>query len=302
MGNTKKRYYLNLFPCHISTIPSSANHSTDPFKNTGFEEHIHFAFDHEISEDPKTAAVERMIFTEKLRAKEVEIPDGLKSILELEEDLSFTLAEMEATGVYVDSFADISERIQVETHALEVEMRELVGEVFNPLSAKQVQYILFERLGIKTAKKNKTGFSVDSDTLEEIGKEYEIANLSFSNIVDLRKLRGTITRGLAKEIDPFDHRIRATYNQTATSTGRLSSETPNLQNIPSGSEGYPREIKATFRPEKEGYSFLVADYSQVELRILAILSQDEHLINAFENHEDIHERTARFLFLLLQES
>lgn len=112
-------------------------------------------------------------------------------------------------------------------------MRELVGEPFNPLSAKQVQYILFEKLGLKTTRKIKTGFSVDAEVLEELGKTCDIANLILRYRA-IEKLRGTYTEGLTKEISSVDGRIHTTYNQASTSTGRLSSESPNLQNIPSG--------------------------------------------------------------------
>ena len=149
-------------------------------------------------------------------------------------------------------------------------MHDLVGEVFNPLSAKQVQHILYEKLGIPTGKKIKTGFSVDSDTLEEISKNYAIAGL----ILEYRgveKLRSTYTEGLVKQISPETGRIHTTYNATLASTGRLSSIAPNLQNIPSGG-GHASTIKSAFRPESGDQVFVVADYSQVELRVLAMLS------------------------------
>ena len=270
---------------------------TDPrYKNTGFEEFLAHTFDHELSDVAEIAALERAYFAEKLASLEEKLPEWLAHILALEEDLVEVLAQMEATGVFVDRgiLDEITEEIKAESHKLELEMRELVGEPFNPLSAKQVQYILFEKLGLKTTRKIKTGFSVDAEVLEELGKTCDIANLILRYRA-IEKLRGTYTEGLTKEISSVDGRIHTTYNQASTSTGRLSSESPNLQNIPSG-EWYAARIKSAFHPEKEGWSFLVADYSQVELRILAILSQDEHLLDAFANNEDIHERTARFLF------
>ena len=189
---------------------------------------------------------------------------------------------------------EIAEELTEKARNLEIEMRELVGEPFNPLSAKQVQHILYEKLGLAPGKKIKTGFSVDSETLEELGKTCEIANMILT-YRGYEKLRGTYADGLQKEINPITKRIHTTYRETVASTGRLSSDNPNLQNIPMG-DGYAARIKAAFRPESPDEVFVVADYSQVELRILAMLSGDEHLIEAFETGEDIHMRTARFLF------
>lgn len=117
-------------------------------------------------------------------------------------------------------------------------------------------------------------------------------------ILDYRgyeKLRSTYCEGLIEHINPETGRVHTNYKQTFTTTGRLSSENPNLQNIPAGS-GYASRIKSAFRPQKPGMSYVVADYSQVEIRVLAMLSGDSNLLQAFKNHEDIHTRTARFLF------
>jgi DNA polymerase-1 len=260
-------------------------------------------------------------------------------ILQLESDLIPVLARMEEKGVAVDEakLRDIGERIRTDIFRTEKEIYEVVGERFNINSPKQIQVILFEKLGIKPSKKNKTGYSVDTEVLEEIAKEYDIARLILEYRT-LAKLDSTYITGLLKSINPITRRIHTTYDSLGAATGRMSSNDPNLQNIPTGI-GYAREIKSCFvaTPQMKNSKFkiqnygtdssrtqndkagnlvpngilfdkswilnlesnnilLVADYSQVELRVLAFLSQDENLLDAFEKGEDIHTRTARFLF------
>lgn len=264
------------------------------FKNRSFEEWLEEVKDYQVSDSGEIRAIEKVHFALE-RASEDRVA-GTERALDMDQKLLIVLAEMEHRGVYVEKslLADISEELAVKAKALEIEMRELVGESFNPLSAKQVQYILYDRLKIPAGKKIKTGFSVDSETLEEIGKTYEIANMILA-YRGYEKLRSTYAEGLQKEINHVTKRIHTTYRETVASTGRLSSENPNLQNIPMGS-GFAAQIKSAFRPQESDWTFVVADYSQVELRILAMLSGDEHLTEAFEIGEDIHMRTARFLF------
>lgn len=265
-------------------------------KISDFREYAERVHEYAASDESLTEAFERAYFADKdFRDEKEMLPPENDAVASLESELLPVLARMEATGVYADAkeLRDIGEELREKSKNLELEMVDLVGEPFNPNSAKQVQYVLFDKLKIPSGKKIKTGFSVDSDTLEEIGKTYAIANL----ILEYRsyeKLRATYAEGLLKEIGE-DGRIHTTYNQVATSTGRLSSEAPNLQNIPSG-EGYPARIKGCFRPAETGWKYLVADYSQIELRILARLSGDEALLKAFELGRDIHAETARFLF------
>ncbi|PID84614.1 hypothetical protein CSB09_00125 [Candidatus Gracilibacteria bacterium] len=219
----------------------------------------------------------------------------MQAIFEIETDMISILARMEEIGVRVDAKKLTSigkEIVQKMTH-IEAEIFSNVGEVFNLNSPKQIQYILFEKLGIKPLKKNKTGYSVDTEVLEEIAKSHDIAR-SILEYRLLAKLNSTYIIGLSKAIQKETSTIHTTYESLGTSTGRLSSNDPNLQNIPTG-DGYAEEIKSCFIPRK-GNILMVADYSQIELRILALLSQDPHLLEAFENGEDIHERTARFLF------
>jgi DNA polymerase-1 len=203
---------------------------------------------------------------------------------------------MELIGVSIDSakLRQFGIVMNDEARQLEISIHDTVGEKFNINSSKQLQEILFDKLKIPVVKKNKTGLSVDNEVLEIIGEKYAIAK-DILEYRSLQKLLSTYVEGLLKMIHPVTGRIHTTYRQLGTTTGRMSSENPNLQNIPSGS-GHAGEIRSCFIPSSTDYSLLVADYSQVELRILASLSGDENLIHAFQAGEDIHTRTARFLF------
>lgn len=203
------------------------------FRNDTFSDWARREHDYETSDDPVILATEKAHFSIERSNKDA--LEGLSGIRDMENELLVVLAKMEHRGVYVEKseLREIAEELREKSRALETEMYELVGEVFNPGSAKQVQYILYEKLGITKGKKIKTGFSVDSEALELISKDYAIADLILSYRT-YEKLRATYAEGLAKEI-AMDGRIHTTYKQTATSTGRLASEAPNLQNIPSGS-------------------------------------------------------------------
>ena len=207
------------------------------------------------------------------------------------------LAKMEQAGVYIEGaeLVKLGQELTEITQKLGEELNTLAGEPFNPLSSKQVQHILYDVLGFATGKKNKTGFSVDSETLEELAKQTPIAEKILQYRV-YEKLKSTYCEGLVKQIRPDTKRLHTHYKQTFASTGRLSSENPNLQNIPSGDDVYAKRIKSAFRPETSDRIFIVADYSQVELRVLAMLSGDVALREAFAHGEDIHKKTARFLF------
>jgi DNA polymerase-1 len=189
---------------------------------------------------------------------------------------------------------DIGRRIRTDIERIQNEIYALVGSNVNINSPKQIQVLLFEKLGIKPLKKNKTGYSVDNEVLEEIAKTHDIARMILE-YRSLSKLESTYVTGLLRAVHPVTQKIHTTYDSLGALTGRMSSEAPNLQNIPTG-DGYAREIKSCFIPQSSNHAFLVADYSQIELRILAFLSQDTHLLEAFVQDEDIHMRTARFLF------
>lgn len=213
---------------------------------------------------------------------------------EVEHPLIFVLNDMENAGIKVDrkALSDYAAYLKRLIDSLEQKIYEKAGEVFNINSPKQLGNILFEKLGIKGGKKTKTGYSTAADVLEKAAPDYPIVQdiLSYRTYT---KLYSTYAEGL-KDFISEDGRIHGTFNQTVTATGRLSSTEPNLQNIPVRTEE-GREIRKVFIPE-DGCIFIDADYSQVELRILASLSGDEKLIRAYENSVDIHSLTASEVF------
>jgi DNA polymerase-1 len=220
----------------------------------------------------------------------------------VEMPLMSILAEMENHGVLLDSAlldrlsADFAGRMG----ALEEQIFALAGERFNLNSPKQLGEVLFDRLGLKSGKKNKgkTGWSTDNEVLTALAEEHEIVRL----ILDYRsvaKLKSTYTDALPRLVSPRTGRVHTSYNQTVTSTGRLSSSDPNLQNIPIRNEEGRRIRHAFIAPP--GYAILSADYSQIELRVLAHLSEDKVFCHAFANDEDIHTRTAAEVFGIFPE-
>ena len=205
------------------------------------------------------------------------------------------VARMERWGIRLDTehFRAISKEYEGRMADLEARITALAGQPFNPASAKQLRVILFDRLGLPIVKKTKTGPSTDSSVLEKLARDHELPRL-IVQWRSLAKLKGTYLDALPRLIDPRTSRIHTTFSLTATATGRLSSSDPNLQNIPvRGEEG--RRIREAFVPEP-GFVFLSADYSQIELRLLAHLSGDEALIQAFQEGKDIHAATAAQLF------
>lgn len=212
---------------------------------------------------------------------------------EIELPLVRVLADMEFTGFKIgrDVLLEIGERIDGGIAQSEAKIHALAGESFNIASPKQLGAVLFERLGLPPLKKNKTGYSTDKDVLEKLGEEYEIARL----VIEYRSL----TKLKSNYIDSLlalerNGRIHTSLNQTIAVTGRLSSTEPNLQNIPIRMEE-GRNIRKAFKSE-DGSVLLDADYSQIELRVLAHMSADETLIEAFESGADIHTLTASEVF------
>jgi len=213
----------------------------------------------------------------------------------LEMPLLTVLARMEMTGVRVDR--DILKTISVtfskDIAALEEKVIDQAGERFNVNSTKQLAAILFDKMGIKPVKKTKTGFSTDNDVLTTLAPDHPIAG-DILQYRSLAKLKSTYVDALAELINPETGRIHTSYNQTVAATGRLSSSDPNLQNIPiRTAEG--RRIREAFVPD-EGHVLLSADYSQIELRLLAHLSKDPGLTDAFFRGEDVHTSTAVRIF------
>ncbi|MFT6943330.1 MAG: DNA polymerase-1, partial [Nitriliruptoraceae bacterium] len=206
------------------------------------------------------------------------------------------LQQMEAVGMAVDShvLADLHEKLSERAGRLEGEVHELAGRTFNVGSGKQLQVVLFEELELPRTKKIKTGWSTAQDELKKIAGQHRIVD----TVLEWRetsKLLSTYVDALPKLIDAGTGRIHTTLSQTVAATGRLSSSNPNLQNIPVRSaEG--REIRKAFVAGEGFDSFLVADYSQIELRVMAHLSQDDGLLAAFRGGEDIHATTASKVF------
>ncbi len=203
---------------------------------------------------------------------------------------------MERAGIAIDTgvFDALRGEIEVRLAGLETTIFESAGEPFKINSPKQLQHILFDKLGLKPVRKTKTGYSTDVDVLEQLSDAHELPKLILEYRM-LEKLRGTYVDALPKLVNPASGRIHTSFNQAVTATGRLSSSDPNLQNIPVRTE-YGRRIRAGFVPGGAKRLLISADYSQIELRILAHLSGDEHLRAAFFNDQDIHRDTASRVF------
>lgn len=231
------------------------------------------------------------VLHEKLRLADME---GLYRQLEL--PLTSVLAKMELEGVALDSreLEAMGQELSAGIEHLTAEIYELAGEEFNLNSPKQLGFILFEKLGLPPLKKTKTGYSTDAEVLESLASKHVIAAklLEYRQLV---KLKSTYIDGLKNLMDPHTGKVHTTFNQTITATGRLSSTEPNLQNIPVRLEA-GRRIRKAFIPAVPGHLLLAADYSQIELRVLAHISEDPGLIDAFNHHQDIHTRTAAEVF------
>ncbi len=220
---------------------------------------------------------------------------GLRELNDrVEVPLVRVLARMEAVGVGVDveELTRLRDQLVADVERLRAEIYEAAGTEFNVNSTPQLREILFDKLGLTPQKKTKTGYSTDAATLEKLRDEHPVV----AHLLEYReaeKLRSTYGEGLLHEVQP-DGRIHATFNQTVARTGRLSSDAPNLHNIPVRSEA-GRRFRRAFVPS-EGFEFLVADYNQIELRCIAHLAEDPGLIEAFETGQDIHNATASRIF------
>ena len=233
----------------------------------------------------------KSVLEEKLQ--EGELLDLLRN---MELPLSAILAEMERNGIRLDrgQFDRLSHLIEEELSALVEKLYELAGEEFNINSPKQLRTILFDKLGLPPKKKTKTGYSTDVSVLTQLAEEHELPGLILK-YRGLFKLKSTYLDPLPYMINPATGRIHTTLHQAVTATGRLSSSAPNLQNIPIRGE-MGREVRRAFIPGDTGWRFLSADYSQIDLRVMAHLSEDPLLLEAFRNNEDIHTFTASLIF------
>ncbi|MFT4040739.1 MAG: DNA polymerase I, partial [Thermomicrobiales bacterium] len=223
-------------------------------------------------------------------------------LYEIEQPLVGVLLDMERVGIAVDVpyLTELSEEITARLAEVETELNEMAGRTINPNSAKQLAPLLFEELGLKSGRKTKTGFSVDSEVLENIRHEHPIVDLILEHR-SLGKLKSTYVDALPAQVDAHDGRVHTSFNQTIAATGRLSSTNPNLQNIPIRTE-LGRRVRRAFvadtRPEYRLFDdpvLLAADYSQIELRLLAHMSEDPFLVDAFARGEDIHAATAALI-------
>ena len=215
---------------------------------------------------------------------------------DMEMPLIYVLADMEKYGIKVDKAALLAyqKRLGESLDGMEEEIYALAGEKFNINSPKQLGVILFERLGLKGGKKTKTGYSTAADVLEKLRTAHPIVE-RILHYRQLAKLKSTYADGLLAVMDAETEKIYSTFNQTITATGRISSTEPNLQNIPVRLE-LGRELRKIFIPENAEFCFLDADYSQIELRVLAHISGDESRIAAFKSNQDIHRMTASQVF------
>ena len=280
--------------------PILAAYLLNPLKNDyDFEdiarEQLNLIIDEKADEKTKSCYEAYTAFTSvEILKKKLDETKMKKLFDEIEMPLLFTLYDMEHAGVKIeaDALKTYGEQLGSKIVELEKNIYDKAGEVFNINSPKQLGVILFEKMGLPNGKKTKTGYSTAADVLDKLAPDYPIV----SEILEYRqltKLKSTYADGLAGFIQT-DGRIHGTFNQTITATGRISSTEPNLQNIPIRTE-LGRLLRKVFVPE-EGYVFVDADYSQIELRILAHCSGDEQLIQAYREARDIHRITASQVF------
>ena len=287
----------NLFPGFDLAL---ASYLLDPNRrNHGFEALVERFLGGGTQPPPRGALSERIAIAARIRpklAEALELRPRLKALLEeVELPLVEVLVRMERVGIEVDLKAlhTLSARYASQLEALQERAHVLAGERFNLNSPKQLQAILFDKLGLPSYKRTKTGLSTDVEVLESLKGQHELIDVLLDYRI-LAKLKGTYLDPLPELVDPETLRVHSSFNQMATATGRLSSSEPNLQNLPvRGERG--EEIRNVF-VAKEGHVFVAFDYAQVELKLLAHLSQDERLIQAFLDNQDIHAQTASLVF------
>ncbi len=239
------------------------------------------------------------IISDKLYEKLKEL-DLLELFEGIEMPASTVLADMQYNGMYVDKneLLELGQVLQKRKEELTEEIYRLSGQEFNINSPKQLGEVLFEKLGLTSAKKNKNGYSTDVDVLEKIRNEHPVVE----KILDYRQIAKLITtyvEGLMPYINKSTGKIYSYFHQTVTATGRISSSDPNLQNIPTRIE-LGKKLRKVFKPT-DGNIFIDADYSQIELRVLAHISNDSHMVKAFNNDEDIHAQAASKIFNVKQD-
>ena len=242
-------------------------------------------------------AYSTFLLGEKLEAELATLPRLKQLLLDIEQPLEAILAAMEVQGVRVDQqyLAELSDQLEVDLKAIEHQAYQEAGEEFNLASPKQLSEILFTKLGLdqKKSRQTKTGYSTNHAILEKLQGDHPVID-SILEHRTLAKLKSTYVDALPQLINEKTGRVHTNFNQAVTTTGRLSSSHPNLQNIPIRTELY-RRIRQAFLPETD-WLLVAADYSQIELRILAHLSQEPVLLEAYQNQADIHSVTAKLIF------
>lgn len=290
-----KKYGINLSGIEFDTM--LASYVKDPSRKHDISvqalENLNFFMSEENNDDEKIYAIFKMADYWKTHLDEKE----LNLLYNVEIPLSTILANMEMQGVAIDTdyLKSLSNEFETHLKSLENTIYNESGESFNINSPKQVSDILYNKLEITPVRTGKNKFSTSADVLQELSFDYEICK----NILEYRKyakLKSTYTDALPNLISPIDGKIHTSFNQTVTTTGRLSSSDPNLQNIPTRTEESSKIRKAFVPEDKENQVLLSADYSQIELRLLAHCSGEEKLIKAFNNDEDIHTQTASKIF------
>lgn len=280
--------YLNYRPVSIETLIGKKGKNQGNMRDVEVNDVVAYA-----SEDADITLRLKQIFDPQIKENGLE-----KLLLEVESPLIQVLAEMEFEGVRIDteSLSEMSVLLEEESREIEKQVYELAGEKFNLSSPKQLGEILFVKLQLDPkAKKTKTGqYATGEEVLSKLAAEHQIAQaiLDFRQMV---KLKSTYVDALPTMINPKTGRVHTTYNQFVAATGRLSSINPNLQNIPIRT-ARGREIRKAFVPRDENHVLLAADYSQIELRIMAAFSKDQSMLDAFKNGRDIHATTAAKIF------
>ena len=233
----------------------------------------------------------KAILEEKLKEN-----DGFELFTNIEMPLAPVLAEMEYNGMYVDKegLIEFGKQLQQRIEEMTKEIHELAGEEFNINSPKQLGEVLFEKLKLTVYKKTKTGYSTDVEILEKLREEHPIIE-KILEYRQLAKINSTFVEGLIPFINPKTKRIHSHFHQTVTATGRISSSDPNMQNIPTRVE-LGKILRKVFVAEGNDKIYIDADYSQIELRVFAHISQDEEMIKAFNKDEDIHAQVASKVF------
>lgn len=255
----------------------------------------------EVNKKDESSKIENSLYAEEIyklaevTMKKLEDIDAVELFKKIDMPTVEVLAEMQWNGMYVDlqELEDYGQQLKDRLEILTQEIYELTGEEFNINSTKQLGEILFEQLKLPVVKKTKSGYSTDVDVLEKLRDEHPVIE-KILEYRQLMKLNSTYVEGMKPYINPKTKRIHSFFHQTITATGRISSTEPNLQNIPTRFE-LGKQLRKVFKPA-DGYLYIDADYSQIELRVLAHVSNDEHMVQAFINGEDIHRQAASKVF------